>query len=97
GYVPTARARVGGEGARLRAAAADGGAADAWGRAEGEGRAAPALAEHLLEEVGFTVTGRNRALPGLGTTVSLVGRGAGGQEWWFDVTGGFTTVRGGLA
>ena len=29
--------------------------------------------------------------------MSLVGRGAGGQEWWFDVTGGFTTVRGGLA
>jgi site-specific DNA-methyltransferase (adenine-specific) len=96
-YVATARARVEEEQARLRAAAANGGAADAWGRAEGEGRAAPALAEYLLEDVGFTVTGRNRAVPGVGTAVSLVGRAAGGQEWWFDVTGGFTAVRGGLA
>src|SRR5882757_5018301 len=96
-YVATARARVEEEQARLRAAAANGGAADAWGRAEGEGRAAPALAEYLREDVGFTVTARNRALPGLGTAVSLVGRAAGGQEWWFDVTGGFTAVRGGLA
>jgi site-specific DNA-methyltransferase (adenine-specific) len=100
-YVAIARARVEEEEARLRtaqAAAADGdGGAEAWGRAEGEGRAAPAVAESLLADAGFTVTARNRALAGLGTTVSLIARAADGQEWWFDVTGGFTTVRGGLA
>ncbi|HEV7863248.1 MAG TPA: site-specific DNA-methyltransferase [Acidimicrobiia bacterium] len=96
-YVATARARVEEEQARLRAATADGGGPEAWGRTEGEGRAASALAEGLLEEAGFTVTHRNRSLPALGTTVSLVGRAADGREWWFDVTGGFTTVRGGLA
>jgi DNA modification methylase len=97
-YVAIARARVEEEQARLRAAlAADADGAEAWGRAEGEGRAASAVAEGLLEEAGFTVMARNRALPGLGTTVSLVAQAADGQEWWFDVTGGFTTVRGGLA
>jgi len=96
-YVATARARVEEEQARLRAAAIDGGGAGAWGRTEGEGRAAPALAEVLLEEAGFTVTHHNRPLPGSGTAVSLVARAADGREWWFDVTGGFTSVRGGLA
>jgi site-specific DNA-methyltransferase (adenine-specific) len=99
-YVATARARVEEEQARLRAGATAGngvGDAEGWGRAQGEGRAAAAVAEHLLEEVGFTVTHRNRALPALGTTVDLVASAADGREWWFDVTGGFTTVRGGLA
>jgi site-specific DNA-methyltransferase (adenine-specific) len=100
-YVAIARARVEEEQARLRAAqlaAADGdGSPEAWGRAEGEGRAASAVAESLLAEAGFTVTARNRALAGFGTTVSLIARAADGREWWFDVTGGFTAVRGGLA
>jgi DNA modification methylase len=98
-YVATARARVEEEQARLRAAAADGdGAAfEAWGRAEGEGRAAAAVAEHLVEAAGFVVTQRNRPLPGLGVAVSLTASAADGRDWWFDVTGGFTTMRGGLA
>jgi len=62
-----------------------------------EGRAAAAVAEHLLEEAGFTITVRNRPLPKLGTGVDLVASALDGREWWFDVTGGFTTVRGGLA
>jgi site-specific DNA-methyltransferase (adenine-specific) len=95
-YVTIARGRVEEEEARLRAAAAGDGA-EAWGRAQGEGRGATAVAEFLLAEAGFTVTAQNRALPGLGTTVSLVAHDAGGQDWWFDVTGGFTAVRGGLA
>jgi hypothetical protein len=93
-YVAIARARVEEEEAR-QGSANDG--AEAWGRAEGQGRAAQAVAESLLEEAGFVVTQRNKALPSLGTAVSLVARAADGQEWWFDVTGGFTTVRGGLA
>jgi site-specific DNA-methyltransferase (adenine-specific) len=97
-YVAIARSRVEEEQARLAAAGADGGlAGEAWGRAQGEGRGAPALAELLVEEAGFTVTARNRTLPGLGTSVSLVAASGDGREWWFDVTGGFTTVRGGLA
>jgi DNA modification methylase len=89
-YVAIARARVEEEQVRLRAAGPA-------GQAEGEGRAAAAVAENLLVEAGFTVTARSRALAGLGTSVSLVAQAADGQEWWFDVSGGFTAVRGGLA
>jgi DNA modification methylase len=97
-YVAMARARVEEEHARIAVAAENGAAvAEAWGRAGGEGRGAPALAGLLLEEAGFTVTARSRALAGLGTAVSLVAEAKDGREWWFDVTGGFTTVRGGLA
>jgi site-specific DNA-methyltransferase (adenine-specific) len=99
-YVAIARARVEEEQARLRAAgAADDEAAvsEAWGRAEGEGRGAPALAELLLEEAGFVVTQRNRPLAGAGVAVDLVATAGDGREWYFDVTGGFTTLRGGLA
>ena len=91
-YVATARARVEEEEARLRAAPAGND-----GRREGEGRAAAAVAEGLLEDSGFRVTAQNRPIPGAGTAVSLVATAADGQEWWFDVTGGFTTVKGGLA
>ncbi len=95
-YVAIAEARVEEERARLHAAV-DGDGAEAWGRAEGEGRAAAAVAESLLEDAGFAVTQRNRTIPAAGTAVSLIARAADGREWWFDVTGGFTTVRGGLA
>ena len=96
-YVAIARARVEEEQARLAGAAENGRAAESWGRAQGEGRGASAVAELLLEETGFTVTARNRAVPALGTAVGLVAESQEGREWWFDVTGGFTTVRGGLA
>ena len=56
------------------------------------------MAESILEDAGFKVTARNRALAGPGgTSVSLVAQAADGREWWFDVTGGFTAVRSGLA
>ena len=61
------------------------------------GQSASAVAESLLEEAGFSVIGRNKALPALGTAVDVIAGAADGREWWFDVTGGFTTVRGGLA
>ena len=86
-YVAIARARVEAEEARpavvMPAAAA--------------GQAASAFAESLLEEAGFTVLSRNKALPAVGTAVDFIARSADGREWWFDVTGGFTAVRGGLA
>ncbi|MDQ1516724.1 MAG: modification methylase [Actinomycetota bacterium] len=100
-YVATARARVEEEQAQLRArdVAAGAGVPDdeRWGRAQGEGRAAAAVAEHLLGDAGFAVTHRNRVLPAVGTAVDVIATAADGREWWFDVTGGFTTVRGGLA
>jgi len=96
-YVAIARARIAEEEGRRATSGADGDDGEAWGRAEGEGQAAPAVAEKLLAGAGFAVTHRNRALPATGTAVSLVATAADGQEWWFDVTGGFTTVRGGLA
>jgi DNA modification methylase len=104
-YVAIARARIEEEEARLQGAApfhqpdGDGSEAqaEAWGRAQGEGRAAAAVAEALLEDSGFTVTARSRLIPRAGTGVSLVANAADGREWWFDVTGGFTTVKGGLA
>jgi DNA modification methylase len=96
-YVAIARARVEEEETRLGNAGANGDGVEAWGRAEGEGRAAAAVAERLLEDAGFVVTSRNKALPGVGAAVGLIAKAADGQEWWFDVTGGFTTVRGGLA
>ncbi len=94
-YVAIARARVQEE--ETRQGSANGEAAEAWGRAQGQGRAASSVAESVLEDAGFVVTHRNRTLPSLGTAVSLIARAADGQEWWFDVTGGFTAVRGGLA
>src|SRR5581483_7924908 len=100
GYIATARARVEEEQARLRAlavAGGDGPASEAWGRAEGEGRGAAAVAELLVEAAGFVVTQRNRPLPGTGLAVDLVATAADGREWCFDVTGGFTTLRGGLS
>jgi site-specific DNA-methyltransferase (adenine-specific) len=96
-YVAIARARVEQEEVRCRSAATNGEGSEAWGRAEGEGRAVAAVAESVLAGAGFVVTQRNKAFSGVGTAVSLIARAADGREWWFDVTGGFTTVRGGLA
>ena len=86
-YVAIARARVDEEKARPETVTP----------AAAEGQAASAFAASLLEEAGFTVLGRNKALPALGTAVDVIAQSADGREWWFDVTGGFTTVRGGLA
>lgn len=64
-------------------------------RATREGKAAQALAEQLLEETGFQVTGRNVKV-GLGVTVNFVALDIEGNRWWFDVSGAFTSHRGGL-
>ncbi|MGP8059196.1 MAG: DNA-methyltransferase [Acidimicrobiales bacterium] len=72
-------------------------AAEAFGRrALAEGKGALALAEDLLGTCGFTVTGRNARLRGLGVTVDLVAADAAGTKWYFDVSGAYTTTRGGL-
>jgi site-specific DNA-methyltransferase (adenine-specific) len=62
-----------------------------------EGASAAKLAESVLGEAGFTVTGRNHRVPKTGVAVSFAASDAVGGEWLFDVTGPFTTHRGGMA
>lgn len=65
-------------------------------RAAEEGKATLALAEQVLTDAGFTLTGRNVRPRRLGVTISLVADDQAGNPWNFDVTGAFTTTRGGL-
>jgi site-specific DNA-methyltransferase (adenine-specific) len=69
---------------------------DFQARATREGKAAQAIAERVLEEAGFVVHSRNARQRGLGLTVNLVAADADGVLWYFDVSGAFTTTRGGL-
>jgi site-specific DNA-methyltransferase (adenine-specific) len=65
-------------------------------RATREGKAAQALAEQLLEQAGFDEIERNKRLRGTGVTVNFMARDRDGTTWHFDVSGAFTTTRGGL-
>ena len=69
---------------------------DFQARATREGKAAQAIAERALEDAGFTIVGRNLRLRGLGLTVNIVAADADEVPWYFDVSGAFTTTRGGL-
>jgi len=75
---------------------ATGGDDDFQARATREGKAAQAIAERVLEDAGFTIVGRNARLRGLGLTVNLLAVDADEVPWYFDVSGAFTTTRGGL-
>lgn len=72
------------------------GGGDFQARATKEGKAALALAEQVLDRSGFTVCKRKHKVPRLGITINLVAEDRDGNPWWFDVTGAFTTPRGGL-
>jgi site-specific DNA-methyltransferase (adenine-specific) len=66
-------------------------------RATREGKAAQALAEDLLNATGFQVSRRNFRVPKLGVTVNFEALDSvDGQPWYFDVSGAFTSHRGGL-
>jgi site-specific DNA-methyltransferase (adenine-specific) len=69
---------------------------DFQSRATREGKAAQALAEQLLNDAGFTNIERNKRLRGTGVTVNFVASDHNGVSWYFDVSGAFTTTRGGL-
>lgn len=69
---------------------------DFQARATKEGKAAQALATMVLEDAGFSIVHRNNKPPGLGLTINIVARDAAGKDWYFDVSGAFTTTRGGL-
>ena len=70
---------------------------DVQSRATRAGKGAQALAEQAVLDAGFTIEERNHKVPGLGITVGIVARDARGERWYLDVTGAFTTTRGGRA
>jgi hypothetical protein len=50
----------------------------------------------VLDQAGFIVSGRNRRIRGTGVNVNFVAQDRHGQTWFFDVSGAFTSHRGGL-
>lgn len=65
-------------------------------RAGREGKAAQKLAREVLEDAGFTVTATNKKIRGTGVTINYVAEDRRGEAWYFDVSGAFTSHRGGL-
>jgi hypothetical protein len=65
-------------------------------RAIREGKAAQKLAKQVLEEAGFTIQEENERVRKTGVTVGFVASDSGGDTWFFDVAGAFTSHRGGL-
>jgi hypothetical protein len=74
----------------------DGDSLDFQARASREGKAAQALAEELLKETGFTIVAKNQRVRGTGVTINFIATDADDVEWYFDVSGAFTSTRGGL-
>src|SRR5689334_6208329 len=103
-YVDIARLRVRDEGGPPvagpdieRVVTADVEDADSFqARATKEGKAAQALAEELLTNTGFKIVAKNKRLPGSGVTINFIATDADEVEWYFDVSGAFTSTRGGL-
>jgi DNA modification methylase len=69
---------------------------DFQARASKEGKAAQAIAESVLERAGFRIIERNRRIRSLGLAMNFVAEDQEGVSWYFDVSGAFTTTRGGL-
>jgi site-specific DNA-methyltransferase (adenine-specific) len=65
-------------------------------KATEEGKAAQAIAEKVLVSAGFRIIGRNARLRGLGMTMNFVALDERDEEWYFDVSGAFSSARGGL-
>ena len=61
-----------------------------------QGKAAQKLAEEVLEAAGFRIQERNKRIPKTGVTVNFVATDADDGTWYFDVSGAFTSHRGGL-
>jgi len=74
----------------------DGDSVNFQARASREGKAAQALAEELLKETGFTIVAKNQRVRGTGVTINFIATDADDVEWYFDVSGAFTSTRGGL-
>ena len=65
-------------------------------RASQQGKVAQDIARKVLEDAGFTVVKKGYRPRGLGVQFSFLVDDAAGQQWYVDVTGAFTTTRGGL-
>jgi DNA modification methylase len=75
---------------------ADTDSTDFQARASREGKAAQALAEDLLKTTGFTIVAKNQRVRGTGVVINFIATDAAEVEWYFDVSGAFTSTRGGL-
>lgn len=96
-YVAIARDRVGAELAGSEAPAGD--PTDDAGlrvRATAEGTAAQKVAREVLDAAGFDVVAENRRIRGTGVTVGFEATDAAGDTWYFDLSGTFSSHRGGL-
>lgn len=69
---------------------------DFQSRASREGKAAQKLAEEVLVGAGFRILERNHRVARTGVTVNFQATDCSGDTWFFDVSGAFTTHRGGL-
>jgi DNA modification methylase len=69
---------------------------DFQSRANREGKRAQKLAEDVLEAAGFTIKEQNTNIPKTGVTINFVATDALEETWFFDVSGAFTSHRGGL-
>lgn len=65
-------------------------------RATQEGKAAQKMAEHRLLEAGFEIAETSFRVRKTGVTVNFVATDANLETWFFDVSGAFTSHRGGL-
>lgn len=65
-------------------------------RSSEEGRVAQDIAQRVIKAAGFEVTGRNEVEREVGVTVNFKAIDQGGSEWFFDVSGSFTSDRAGL-
>jgi DNA modification methylase len=90
GYVKIARDRVEEE---RQARGRDGGRTAQAGQ---DGKAAAARAVDMVTEAGFRIDELGHKVPGLGLQVDIFALDAQDEPWYFDVTGTFTTSRGGL-
>lgn len=65
-------------------------------RATLQGKTAVDLAEQVITEAGFRVVAKKRTVPRTGVTVSFIAEDRHDERWFFDVSGAFTSSRGGL-
>lgn len=65
-------------------------------RATKEGKAAQRIAQDTLESAGFTIAKRSHRVKGTGAQFNLLVTDANDNDWYIDVSGAFTTTRGGL-
>ncbi|MCP4305999.1 MAG: site-specific DNA-methyltransferase [bacterium] len=65
-------------------------------RATKEGKAAQQIAQDTLEAAGFTIEKRSYRVKGTGAQFNFLVADEAGHPWYVDVSGAFTTTRGGL-